>query len=232
MTNQNAMDLFLNYLPRFNRKERFHLIQNALFGKGGDYLELEKNFVCRLKNCIKTRETDSLGNLLFAAIDYHLDWIHACLHLARKGLSPEKLKEDSSCPEKTGLQITGTQQDIDLLAVFEDVSKEFVHIVMIEAKGVLPWSSDQLLSKTNRFNDILQVDHLKSNDKPFAKAHYVLFSPKKPPERKLDPRLRPLLENASWLKLELPEKPFLKVTRCDQSGSSSAKGGFWKVVQE
>ena len=190
-------------LSRFNRKERFFLVGQAL---GNKEFSLDASFREELGKEIEVK----VPRDAFAAMDYHLDWIVASLWAYRK---PENL--DSLFPNSDQL-VKGTQQDVDLLIAFE--SEGCYHLVFLEAKaydsdGYASWDNDQMRKKSQRLKRIFEEDGEKH---PKVKPHFCLMSPRRP--RRLETEDWPAWMRRCgdqpyyWLKLKL-EPHRLRVTR-------------------
>jgi hypothetical protein len=205
------MATLLQHLREFNRKERFYLIGMALGNKAF---------------CLSIEFRRTLGEKLglqvpadaFAAMDYHLDWLAASLYLAA---NPETLP-----PYVLDRQlITATQEDIDLLVVYE--SAGWCHVVMVEAKGVTGYKNSQFSSKVKRLAAISKILWESARARPY----FILASPRHPqrldtkecPDWMVGPR-----GQVPWMYLSLPET-LKKVVRCNSGGTSSERGDYWKV---
>src|SRR4051812_23440982 len=70
--------IFLEYLRRLNRKERFFLVGMAL---GNPSFELAPAFRDLIGGALGLK----IPHDSFVAMDYHLDWIYASLEIARTG---------------------------------------------------------------------------------------------------------------------------------------------------
>jgi len=151
------MSKLIDYLKRFNRKERFILLSHAM---GQTAFRLDLGFRDKLR--------DKLGIAIpgdaFVAMDYHLDWLQMALYLADKGGSLSRVIENCNL-------VRANQEDIDLLIAFKDERDE-THLVLIEAKADTGWTNKQVASKEERLSLILDG---RSNVKP----HYILMSPRK-----------------------------------------------------
>ena len=185
-------------LSRFNRKERFFLVRQAL---GNKEFALDANFREELSKQIEV----NIPCNAFAAIDYHLDWIAASLWAYQK-------------PENEGLLfsnsnqvIKGTQQDIDLLIAFK--AGGYYHLVLLEAKGYGSWDNNQMREKSQRLKRIFGECGEKH---PKVKPHFCLMSPKQPQRLKTEHwpawMRRCGGQPYYWLKLNL-EPHRLRVTR-------------------
>lgn len=200
----------IDYLQLLNRKERFHLLCEAL---GEKSFRLDKDFRIRLQSCLSDSPLGavSIPPDAFVAMDFHLDWIGIALRLATDGSEchrPDRFPLGDIAND--GL-VLGTQQDVDLLVAFQDGA--MTHLVMIEAKGDTDWRNDQLDKKARRFNQIF------SDKRPWRGSitpHFLLMSPTPPKSLKkcgwpswMMPNGEPL-----WLRLPLPDN-LVKVTRYD-----------------
>ena len=211
---ETALLSTIDYLRILNRKERFHLLHEAL---GKKTFRLAGCFRARLQSCLSDspRGAVSIPSDAFVAMDYHLDWIGMALRLtadrserARYGRFPlNRIAND-------GL-VSGTQQDVDLLVAFPDGAS--THLVMIEAKGDTNWRNVQLDRKAERLKRIFSGERQWSD---WAAPHFVLMSPTRPMSLTkkgwpswMKPNGEPL-----WLHLPLPED-LIKVTRCDHDGN-------------
>ena len=76
------MSNLIELLERFNRKERYFLIGQALGNAG---FCLSEEFRCRIGGRIGV----SVPPNAFTAMDYHLDWIAASLSCHMKGDDPD-----------------------------------------------------------------------------------------------------------------------------------------------
>ncbi len=210
---ETSLSETIDYLRQLNRKERFHLLCEAL---GETTFRLDKCFRARLQSCLNDspRGGASIPHDAFVAMDYHLDWVAMALRLAADG--PERARHDRlplCCIVNDGL-VSGTQQDVDLLVAFPDGPT--THLVMIEAKGDTDWTNDQLEEKARR------LDRIFSGDRPWRDSitpHFLLMSPTRPTSLTkkgwpfwMMPNGEPL-----WLPLPLPDD-LVKVTRYDPDG--------------
>ena len=156
----------------------------------------------------------SIPKCAFVAMDYHFDWLTMALFL---GKCPDMENGPISRSEVTdninkelAEKINKNQEDIDLLAAFEDGESGKTHLILIEAKADSPWKNDQLKSKAERLRIF---DEAKIRE--YCKPHFVLMSPKQP--SKLDVKWPDWMEiakgkNPPWLQLHLKD-PLLRVKR-------------------
>lgn len=78
---ETALPDTIDYLQLLNRKERLHLLREAL---GETTFRLDERFRTRLQSCLRDspRGAVSIPPDAFVAMDYHLDWIAMALRLA------------------------------------------------------------------------------------------------------------------------------------------------------
>ncbi|MDI6894822.1 MAG: hypothetical protein QME70_09500 [Bacillota bacterium] len=156
----------------------------------------------------------------FVAMDYHLDWLFAAIHLAATSGAPGPHPRDSRL-------ITGTQEDIDLLVAF-DTDRES-HVIMLEAKGVTAYSNRQFQSKVARLSAVFAAPQAER-----VVPHLVLVSPVMPRCLRYegcpawifgeDGRL-------AWLQLPVPSD-MQKIVRCTESGAPNSQGKYSIVKRE
>jgi len=203
-------DNLLAILRKFNRKERFFLIGEAL---GNNSFSLSNEFRLR----VATKLNLKVPSDAFVAMDYHLDWIYASLFVARRNTI--------DFIEQNDLKLNKNQEDIDLLIAFK--TGVYYHLILIEAKAETGWTNKQLNSKASRLKEIF------GNNKCIWEnviPHFLIISPRKPRALKLDvlpPYLHRAMENI-WLPLNVPDG-LIKITRCNQSGRPSKEGVNWKI---
>ena len=125
------MSTLLSLMRQLNSKERFFLVGHAL----GNTTFTPSSEICRgIHNALGVEVPSSV----FAAMDYHLDWIYASVYLSQTQDPLPIVLTETGC-------MSGSQEDIDFLIAFED-SRE-CRIVLLEAKGVTKWSNSQMNSK-------------------------------------------------------------------------------------
>jgi hypothetical protein len=159
-------------------------------------------------------------------MDYHLDWLYAALCLASgAGALASPLERDPLL--KT---ITGTQEDIDLVVSFEDVTGAS-HIILVEAKGDSAFANGVLESKAARLRAIFGDDGQRWR---MVRAAFLLMSPTRPTARLRISKWPSWMLTAEgtlrWRELKLPGGR-QKVVRCDEVGVPSRLGSFWKVTR-
>ena len=204
----------IEILESFNRKERFFLIAQAL---GNPTFELSDDFQQKLGKAVGLdHQGIEIPADAFAAMDYHLNWVHASLVLAH-------CTDDQGKKDLLGNGgIVNSQQDVDLLVAFKDDGNRH-HLIFIEAKGYnTDGSSDglssfdnkrergQLKSKARQLETIL-----KPNGTPYpdVDSYYCLMTRKEPNE--------PPAPWDKWLKLSLPRERL--IVKYDASVVKSGK---------
>ncbi len=203
----NSNDL-IDILRKFNRKERFFLVGQAL---GNTDFKLGSDFRDELSKKLDIK----IPVNAFVAMDYHLDWIDVSIKLWKREISVGNnfLNKD--------YQINKNQEDIDLVIAFKSSDK--YHLVLIEAKGVTGWTNKQMDSKVKRFREYFGENGKKQKN---LIVHFLLMSPREPKRINEDwPSWMTTDRKPNWMVLDIPEN-FLKVTRCDNKGISNQFGKF------
>lgn len=193
-------------LERFNRKERYWLIRNAL----GSAAVLDGNFRARLGSVVGM----DIPEDAWWAMDYHIDWLVGALVLATGGTIDEAMTKHDSA-------VSGTQEDIDFIVAFGRV------IVLVEAKGATSWSNSQTNSKLDRLTKIIDNPELRGDME--LDIRYVLMSPREPQKLMRTnaegwPRwmCRPGSDEPTWLALDMKsDDGFVRIAR-EGPGSESA----------
>ncbi|ADP69357.1 hypothetical protein Rvan_0067 [Rhodomicrobium vannielii ATCC 17100] len=213
MQNNDISILFLDILKHFNRKERYWVLNELLDFQS---THISENFRSRLR----TELGIEVPANAWWAMDYHFDWLHAALACAENKCAVEDLSFQLNDPQV----IKGNQEDIDLIIAFDET------VLLIEAKGASGWNPAQMLSKSNRIKNL----------PPFPDTldvRLVLLSPHKPSnafwEGDWVDLIREKIRKApSWVPLTFGDSsPFFAVTRCDEKGTSDAKGGHWRTIK-
>ena len=209
------MSSMIPNLEKLNRKERFFLVSTAL---GGGTFKLGLSF----RDTLRRQFSLEIPDDAFVAMDYHLNWIFAAAALAFA-----EPVHDSIYDNKSGTY-DGTQEDIDLLVAFEDISG-LDHIIMLEAKGVGAYDNEQFAHKMERFRSIFG-----ENGCRFAKVrpHFGLISPHEPKQLRTDlcPSWLKLNGQIPWLPMQIPER--LALFGCDYHGKRDKKREFWTLRRE
>ena len=157
------MSQVIDYLERFNRKERFILLSHVLGQEDQKAFRLNRRFREDLEHKIQTPIPDDA----FVAMDFHLDWLQMALYLADKDNS-------MSCAIPNDHLVKGNQEDLDLIIAFQDECTKEVHLVLIEAKADTGWTNKQLKSKAERLRRIFGGH---SCNTELVKPHFVPMSP-------------------------------------------------------
>ena len=202
----------IDYLRSFNRKERFVLVGLAL---GNPQFRLAATF----RGCIREALGLDVPEAAFVAMDYHLDWLYASLHLHRHGGGP------GPHPNADRL-VRAQQEDVDLLIAFED--RGVGRIVLLEAKGATGWSNKQMSSKAERLRGIFGEQ---GTNWPGVVPHFAILSPR--PSQRLAPTTWPAwmlpAGRIPWIEMRMGER-LNRPTRCTAEGVVSETGQYWKVV--
>ena len=208
-----AVDEFITYLRRFNRKERFFLVGWAL---GNREFRLAPAFRRGISSVLSL----DVPRDAFVAMDYHLDWIYGSAFLSATD-DAEGIHSNMD-----GL-VSGSQEDMDLVVAFH--AGESAHLIMVEAKGVTAWTNKQATSKARRLEAIFgQGGDRWSHICP----HFVIVSPREPQGLECS-RWPGWMKRSDgrpyWVKMKIPGG-LVRVTRCEESGKVSREGRYWKVV--
>ena len=158
-------------------------------------------------------------------MDYHLDWIAACLQAY---LCKDLCKKPF--PKPKGF-ITGTQQDTDLLIAFKEKDSGCYHLLLLEAKAYSAWDNSQLSSKAKQLKKIFGETREKYTN---VKPHFYLAASKISKRLKTFSWPKWMKEDGEnpchWLKLDLPSNR-LVVTRCNKEGKSDRKGCYFRISE-
>lgn len=201
----------ISNLASFNRKERFYLVAYMLKNTQFELSEEVKTLISEIINV-------PIPDSYFTAMDYHLDWIYASLHLENT-LSEQPFLRDRNC-------IKGTQEDVDFIIAFED-TQNITHIVMIEAKGDSSFTSKQLESKALRLKHIFGEEKCKWTN---VQPHFLLCSPKKTSLLKPINFPHYLLNKnneLTWFELPMPKSGLQKIIRSNESSNPKEDGDYW-----
>jgi hypothetical protein len=204
------MNELISLLESLNRKERFFLVGEAL---GNRSFRLGKNFRISLENASGV----SIPPDAWVAMDYHLDWIAAAIHMTINDKTPSSIWENV----KKEI-VRGNQEDVDLIVGFGDSSS--TTLILIEAKGDTPWSKTQMSSKSKRLGKIFGTTKVKN---PTITPILVLTSPDRTPTN-LEPETWPkwMTEDGEirWMQMEM--KGRRRLVRTDENGKPLAGGGY------
>ena len=210
------MEGLIEKLRRLNRKERYHLVGQALGNR--DFRTSDA-----FRNAVGSATGLTIPADAFVAMDYHLNWIHAAILICG---------DPGQATFAHGIDVTtaGNQEDADLLIAFDEGPK--THLILVEAKAATGWTNKQMNSKARRLAGIFGESGTKI---PEVQPHFVLASPRPPRQLALDGWPTWMKQDGSpsgtvrWLKLEMPSN-FQQVIRCDAAGLTGKTGTRWKIV--
>lgn len=219
------MSLLLNWLEKFNSKERFFLVGYAL---GNSRFALGEQFCADISEKLHI----PVHRDAFVAMDYHFDWLSASLHLAANGIcpesSPERYPQILEVEDKEGW-IHGNQEDIDLLIAFDQADKIGTEIILLEAKGVTAWSNNQMESKAKRLGQIFGFDEYDPKRWNGVRPYFAITSPKESISLKNTDWPKWMKRDGQILQIELPiRKAELRhVTRCGKNANGIYEHWTW-----
>lgn len=210
-------------LSVFNAKERFALIQRVT----GMSIAPSPAFLAEtLQSC----GIEANAGRVFCAMDYHLDWLYAALMKDQLDPEPMPLVAD----EYGSFPVTGRQQDADFVMCFTAKNADgnpVTHLLLIEAKGVGAWDSDQVAEKLKQYRAMRPA----FARNPHVCPRLVLMSPDDPrrKESRQSTRFRGLLADfkdfgeVAWVKMPMPETHM--VNRLRDEGRKDGPFTRWKV---
>ncbi|AVP96611.1 hypothetical protein C7S18_05070 [Ahniella affigens] len=184
-------DALIRNLKLLNTKERDHLMRLAYLGQSTDYSTASVFLSAELDQCLRELGLglSSHARCVFAGMDYHLDWLFAAAWLAMKSSSwspPEAIPMIPIEPYKAveGIKaiytdfrpITGSQEDIDLVVVYDDGTK--LTLLFVEAKGSAAFNWVQLARKLIRLDRILVKSKMAAQGNGLFDFHMILAAPK------------------------------------------------------
>lgn len=213
-------------LSKFNRKERFFVVVDAV---GGDIEELHEPSL-RLTDAFRSRLEEAIGVPVpahaWATVDYHLNWLHAGLQWKAGAHRPYQDEILSRRANGAVELVSGNQEDVDLIVAWT-ADDDTPYVVFIEAKAFGSWTNKQMGHKVPRLSAI--VEHARGAGLDFTPV-LVLSSPRRP--SKLDAAKWPAWAlspdgNPRYMSLRTAG-PRLGVERCDTNGKASAAGTSWQ----
>jgi hypothetical protein len=215
------------YLSKFNRKERFFVVADATGEESGELhepsLHLTEGFRSRLGDAIGTE----VPAHAWAAVDYHLNWLHAALQWKAGATHPYQRGELASRFAVGGVElVSGNQEDVDLIVSWTGVGG-VAQVVFVEAKAYGSWANSQMGHKIPRLTAIVEQARSAGLD---VEPRLVLSSPKRPVKLRTDDWPAWALTRDGglrWMRLAAAG-PRLGVERCDDSGLRSSTGGSWR----
>lgn len=197
---------FLDHLKRFNRKERFILLDYALKGRP---FQLSSEFRKKLSSEIELE----IPQDAYVAMDFHLDWIAVAL----------RLHELERPIENDGI-VVGNQQDVDLFVAFDRA--EITYLVLVEAKAQMSWLNSQLREKADRLREIFS-----GSNESEIRPYFALTSPRRPMKvETVDwPNwMRKDHETPYWIELPMCDQ-LIQPTRCTPCGKPDKDGKYVKL---
>lgn len=207
MKNKASLD---HWLRMFNRKERYHLLVNALANISGNF-EISSDYKSEIQNAVNLENKNH--HTVFVAMDYHLDWMQVALECWSNNRSEDCLKQMTNKG-----YFKANQQDVDLLVVME--KEQQYDLIMIEAKADSGWSNKQLKEKATRLKGIFGNGN-ETEVYTDIRPHFILSSPKESPNIELDnwPNWMYDTENKKpyFIELELPQRIRLTRTKSEEN---------------
>lgn len=192
-TPEEMKSALIDNLKLFNAKERDHLMRFAYLGRSTRYREdtvfLNEDFDRALRKVAGISEKESCA---FAGMDYHLDWLFAALWMAtnrpewkpgignppRVPMKPHESVDGIDDLYSDFRPLTGSQEDVDLLVVYDDGEK--LSMVLVEAKGGASFNKVQLARKLIRLDRILSEPSVARIAKMPLESRLVLAAPTEP----------------------------------------------------
>jgi hypothetical protein len=194
MTRDTA-DALIRNLKLLNAKERDHLMRLAYLGQSATYDTASLFLAPELDAALRGHALDmglaASAKCMFAGMDYHLDWLYAALWMAHT--APDWTPPATAPRVPMGVHaampgidslytdfrpVTGSQEDIDFLAVFGDGCK--LAVLLIEAKGSAAFNKVQLARKLIRLDRILVDSGATSWSAGSLAFRLILAAPKRP----------------------------------------------------
>lgn len=225
----------LTVLERFNRKERFILLEQATADQG--HIAMSPSFLKKLS--VALGDIEIPPNPEFVAMDFHLNWLYAALELTHgEWVSPGAgLKAAQDVPRLPNPAeppthrhaIERNQEDVDLIVGW--VTGDTCHLALVEAKAYSGWSSKQMTSKITRLRTIFGESS--GGRYHGVIPHLVLASFANP--TKLDTSTWPewTMPNGypAHLRLDPPQSHRLHIGETDATGKPTLQGGHFAIRQ-
>ena len=212
-------------LKSFNRKER-NLLIHAMLAKEG-HLPLSKSF----RDEVAKKLDFAIPEGAWWATDYHFSWLAGAL--ARFVKDAEETAQEIIWPnpenEDVRRLVERNQEDVDL------VIATGCNLVFIEANAYGYFDNAQLKHKLERLELLhkFYIEIVGTNPPPNQVVHfYFLIISPCPPTEKLTacwPSWACKGQDVPWIPLQLTTTPVFLVTQCDEQGTSSDAGQFWRV---
>jgi len=228
MGNESKKSELVKCLEVFNRKERYWLFRNAVFGPSHE-APLNEHFRKELGDHTNVE----IPEHAWWAIDYHIDWLFAALVLYLRNSQVEAAPFLNPETGEGKRAIRGSNEDFDLIVAFDKT------IVLVEAKGLMSWSNEQLKRKCARLTEWTELKNEAFRDgepqNAMPSIHIVLTSPKgsdRVKECAWPEHVQPTKRCNRFLTLKLPGAPseFLRPERCVVSPviKPSKSGTHWR----
>lgn len=195
------------HLEELDRKERNAIIRKVF---KTETIQMSEEFISELERKLSI----TIPQDYYWALDYHIDWIYAALHLfygKEQSYNPTKIYHTSN-----NLNPQFNQEDSDLLIYFNQYEKH--NFIFIEAKYDTPWLNHQFQSKNNRLASIKE----KFKSKKDLNFYYILLSPSNPQNLKDN--------NWPWIKMA-KKSPLYTISRCTEDGKKSVNGTYWNAFK-
>ncbi len=224
------MNDLLEMIDSFNRKERYFVFTQA---SGNSSFTLGPEFRADLSKATGAAVPQDAR----AYIDYHLDWLHAAVHMATtpSGGAVRENGDTSPAPPGAVPRVSnGNQEDIDLVVAYEEANATW--LILVEAKADTGWTNSQMSRKAARLGDIFGQG--KTVTGSAIHPVFCLWSPGRPfglitrdwPEWMLSGAVGPRSPEPAWLELAMPPGR-KKVIGCDSNGNPSSERKFWTVQE-
>lgn len=139
-------------LSKFNRKERFFVVVDAVGGDRDELHEPSLRLTADFRQKLEATIRMPVPAHAWASIDFHLNWLHAALQWKTE---PGLLHQVADRFTADGVElVSGNQEDIDLIVAWTSDDGEPV-VVFIEAKAYSSWTNKQVGHKVPRLTAIL-----------------------------------------------------------------------------
>ncbi len=213
-------------LSKFNRKERFFLFVDATRDSGHELHEPSMPLRAEFRRRLSQEIGRDVPAHAYAAVDYHLNWLHAALQWKAGKVNPYSKDESPQFNDQPVAPVSGTAEDIDMLIAWTG-EDGVANILLLEAKATGAWSNSQMHSKIPRIRTI--IGRAVASQLQVAPV-LVLASPTEPSTR-LDVEAWPdwalrVDGRPHWVELEMAG-PRLEVQRCDADGKANSDGQYW-----
>lgn len=210
-------EAFIRNLKLLNAKERDHLMRFAYLGQSTPYESTSTFLSIEADKRLRTHALEmglaESAKCVFAGMDYHLDWLFAAIWIAKT--SPSwTAGDDSDRPSQAMASheavadlkhlytdfrsVSGSQEDVDLLVVYDDGNR--LAVLFVEAKGSASFDKVQLARKVIRLDRILVDSGMTSQENRLLEFRLILAAP-------YEPSFNCCLEHAKTLPRGKPGEP-------------------------